>query len=193
MKAGLTAAIGRSRRFPWRASRAALSRATTAASATRSWSRSAAKSAPAAAPRIVMGDLNDVAWSHTSRLFRKVAGVRDPRVGRGPYPTFPAGLPLLAWPLDHIFVTPHFRLLSIDRLGDIGSDHWPMLFGLCLVSDPGPQTERQGGAVRSPRGCEGRARGRRRGARRGKSWLGSAPTNCSSPAGWPRAAAGRRR
>jgi endonuclease/exonuclease/phosphatase (EEP) superfamily protein YafD len=86
---------------------------------------------------IVMGDLNDVAWSHSSRLFRRVAGVRDPRVGRGPYPTFPANLPLLAWPLDHLFVTPHFQLVSIDRLGDIGSDHRPMLFDLCLVSNPG--------------------------------------------------------
>jgi endonuclease/exonuclease/phosphatase (EEP) superfamily protein YafD len=85
---------------------------------------------------IVIGDLNDVAWSHTSRLFRKVAGMRDPRVGRGPYPTFPAGMPLFAWPLDHIFVTPHFKLVSIDRLADIGSDHRPMLFGLCLASDP---------------------------------------------------------
>jgi endonuclease/exonuclease/phosphatase (EEP) superfamily protein YafD len=85
---------------------------------------------------IVMGDLNDVAWSQSSRLFRRLSGVRDPRVGRGLYPTFPAHLPLLAWPLDHIFVTPHFRLLSIDRLPDIGSDHLPMLFGLCLVSDP---------------------------------------------------------
>lgn len=85
---------------------------------------------------IVMGDLNDVAWSHSSRLFRRVAGMRDPRVGRGPYPTFPAGMPLLSWPLDHIFVTPHFRLVSIDRLPGIGSDHRPMLFELCLVRDP---------------------------------------------------------
>ena len=85
---------------------------------------------------MVMGDLNDVAWSHSSRLFRRLSGVLDPRVGRGPYPTFPAHLPLLAWPLDHIFVTPHFRLLSIDRLPDIGSDHLPMLFTLCLANDP---------------------------------------------------------
>ena len=85
---------------------------------------------------IVMGDMNDVAWSHSSRLFRRLSGMKDPRVGRGPYPTFPAGLPLLAWPLDHIFVTPHFRLVSIDRLPDIGSDHRPILFGLCLVRAP---------------------------------------------------------
>lgn len=85
---------------------------------------------------IVMGDLNDVAWSHTSRLFQRLSGTRDARVGRGLYPTYPAHLPLLAWPLDHLFVTPHFRLTQIDRRGDIGSDHWPMLFGLCLQRDP---------------------------------------------------------
>lgn len=82
---------------------------------------------------IVLGDLNDVAWSHTSRLFRRLAGMGDPRVGRGPYPTFPADYPWLSWPLDHVFVSPHFALLDMGRVGDIGSDHRPMLFDLCLV------------------------------------------------------------
>ena len=91
---------------------------------------------------IVMGDLNDVAWSHTSRLFRRLSGMLDPRVGRGPYPTYPADLPWLSWPLDHIFVTPHFRLLAIDRLPDIGSDHRPMLFALCLDRDPDERIQR---------------------------------------------------
>jgi endonuclease/exonuclease/phosphatase (EEP) superfamily protein YafD len=83
-------------------------------------------------PAIVMGDLNDVAWSHTSRLFRRLSGTNDPRVGRGPYPTYPSDYPLLSWPLDHIFVTPHFELVSIDRHDLPGSDHRAMLFGLCL-------------------------------------------------------------
>lgn len=96
---------------------------------------------------IVMGDLNDVAWSHSSRVFRRLSGMLDPRVGRGPYPTFPAELPMFAWPLDHIFVTEHFRLLRIDRLGDIGSDHWPMLFGLCLAR---PAAERLEGTATPP-------------------------------------------
>ena len=82
---------------------------------------------------IVMGDLNDVAWSRTSRLFKKVAGMGDPRVGRGFYPTFDANYPLLRWPLDHLFVSPHFDVMAVDRLRDIGSDHFPMFFRLCLT------------------------------------------------------------
>lgn len=84
---------------------------------------------------IVIGDLNDVGWSRTSRLFRKVAGMADPRVGRGFYPTFNANYPLLRWPLDHLFVSPHFELMQIDLLPDIGSDHLPIYFRLCLKAD----------------------------------------------------------
>ena len=84
---------------------------------------------------IVMGDLNDVAWSHTSRLFKKASGMGDPRVGRGFYPTFNAKHPLMRWPLDHLFVSPHFVLMEIDVLPSIGSDHFPIFFRLCL-KDP---------------------------------------------------------
>jgi endonuclease/exonuclease/phosphatase (EEP) superfamily protein YafD len=85
---------------------------------------------------IVMGDLNDVAWSRTSRIFREVGGMADPRIGRGFYPTFNANYPLLRWPLDHLFVSPHFQLMQIDLLPDIGSDHLPIFFRLCLKEDP---------------------------------------------------------
>ena len=86
---------------------------------------------------IVMGDLNDVAWSRTSRLFKKVAGMGDPRVGRGFYPTFTAEYPLLRWPLDHVFVSPHFEVMELDVLPDIGSDHFPIFFRLCLTDRAG--------------------------------------------------------
>ena len=84
---------------------------------------------------IVIGDLNDVAWSRTSSLFREVAGMNDSRVGRGFYPTFNANYPLLQWPLDHLFVSPHFELIGIERLPNFGSDHFPMMFRLCLKAD----------------------------------------------------------
>ena len=86
---------------------------------------------------LVLGDLNDVAWSRTSKLFLDVSGMKDPRVGRGLYPTFNAKYPLLRWPLDHMFVTPHFRVQRIDRLGRIGSDHFPILYRVCLTEPAG--------------------------------------------------------
>ena len=84
-------------------------------------------------PTLAMGDFNDVAWSHTSHLFKRIGGYLDPRVGRGPYATFPADWPLLRWPLDHVFVSPDFAVRSIRILEDVGSDHLPIAAELCLL------------------------------------------------------------
>ena len=81
-------------------------------------------------PTIVAGDFNDVAWSHTSRLFRRISRLLDPRVGRGMYNTYHARHSLLRWPLDHVFVSDTFLLRGLKRLPAFGSDHFPILIAL---------------------------------------------------------------
>ncbi|MDB5250319.1 MAG: hypothetical protein JWQ40_4713 [Segetibacter sp.] len=77
-------------------------------------------------PVIVMGDLNDVAWSYVTELFRKTTGLLDPRRGRGFYSTFSANHWFMRFPLDYVFCSSHFGLVHMERLAHNGSDHFPM-------------------------------------------------------------------
>jgi endonuclease/exonuclease/phosphatase (EEP) superfamily protein YafD len=86
-------------------------------------------------PTVVAGDLNDVAWSPTSQLFARLASLLDPRRGRGFYNSFNANNPILRWPLDHVFHSHHFRLVALQRLPNIGSDHFPMMVELSYEPD----------------------------------------------------------
>ncbi len=88
-------------------------------------------------PVVVGGDLNDVAWSHTTRLFQELSGLLDPRVGRGTFSTFHADHWWLRYPLDHVFHSDHFALRELRRLDHVGSDHFPMLIELEM--NPGVQ------------------------------------------------------
>ncbi len=93
-------------------------------------------------PTIVMGDLNDVAWSHTTRLFQRLSGLLDPRRGRGFFNSFHAGNPLFRFPLDHFFHSEAFHLVEIRRLGKVGSDHFPMLIELAYQPEDAKEQPR---------------------------------------------------
>ena len=93
----------------------------------------ARRAAHSGLPVMAIGDFNDVAWSHTSQLFKRVGGYLDARIGRGTFATFPARTPLLGWPLDHMFVSPEFKVRGLEVLEDVGSDHLPIHSRLCLT------------------------------------------------------------
>lgn len=99
-------------------------------------------------PVVVAGDFNDVAWSHSTALFKRLSSLLDPRVGRGLYNSYPVDYPPLRYPLDHVFVSNNFRLLALRRLPSVGSDHFPILVALshepdAAMTQPEPQP-RQG-------------------------------------------------
>jgi endonuclease/exonuclease/phosphatase (EEP) superfamily protein YafD len=81
-------------------------------------------------PVIVMGDLNDVAWSYTTELFRKTSRLLDPRRGRGFFSTFNAKSLVMRFPLDYVFCSNDIGLIRMQRLPKNGSDHFAMFIHL---------------------------------------------------------------
>jgi endonuclease/exonuclease/phosphatase (EEP) superfamily protein YafD len=86
-------------------------------------------------PVVVCGDMNDVVWSRTTRLFKKMTGMIDPRVGRGFFSTYHAGYKLMRFPLDHLFHTKDLYVDTMERSANFGSDHFAMFYEIKLRTD----------------------------------------------------------
>lgn len=91
-------------------------------------------------PSVVLGDLNDVAWSPTTSMFKQTGGLLDPRRGRGFFNTYPAGVPGFRYPLDYVFQSRHFAVCDMRVLPRFQSDHLPLLAVLCLRDESAGQT-----------------------------------------------------
>ena len=85
-------------------------------------------------PGVIAGDLNATPWEEAIERMRRIARLIDPRRGYGYVPTFSAEHWFESWPLDHVFHEGGFATMSLQRLGDFGSDHFPYIVRLCRTT-----------------------------------------------------------
>ncbi|NND61563.1 MAG: endonuclease/exonuclease/phosphatase family protein, partial [Flavobacteriaceae bacterium] len=100
-------------------------------------------------PTVVCGDMNDVVWSRISRLFKKITGMIDPRVGRGFFPTYHAKFWLLRFPLDHLFHTKDLFVGRMERTNYFGSDHFGMYYEIHSKDLSTPKNPEMNGSISS--------------------------------------------
>ena len=71
----------------------------------------------------------------------EVIGVDGEWIGRGFYNSYNAKNPLARFPLDHIFHSEHFKLIRLERLPAIGSDHFPIYAELLYAPEAPAEQE----------------------------------------------------
>jgi endonuclease/exonuclease/phosphatase (EEP) superfamily protein YafD len=81
-------------------------------------------------PVIALGDLNITMWSPHYQSFIQTSQLHNTRQGFGILPSWPAHLPVLQIPLDHILVSSDIQVTT-TRIGPhLSSDHLPVLADL---------------------------------------------------------------
>ena len=98
----------------------------------------AARSAAVDGPLVVAGDFNLTPYSPFFGDWLAASGLTDTRRHRTPSVSWPALLPILGIPIDHVAVSPEFAILSHRRLPDFGSDHYGVLVELALRAPEQP-------------------------------------------------------
>ncbi|MDC7998937.1 endonuclease/exonuclease/phosphatase family protein [Gilvibacter sediminis] len=88
--------------------------------------------AESSCPTVVAGDFNVVCWSRISKRFAELSKLKDARIGRGFFSTFPAQWPLLRFPLDLIFHSQTIQIKTLKVLPSVDSDHLPLFSSFCI-------------------------------------------------------------
>jgi endonuclease/exonuclease/phosphatase (EEP) superfamily protein YafD len=81
-------------------------------------------------PLVICGDLNSTPYSPYFDRLRRASGTADARRGQGFGMSWPSFMPLAGVPIDHCLTRGPFATESVERLHDVGSDHYPMLVTL---------------------------------------------------------------
>lgn len=92
----------------------------------------AERRAAIAGPVIVAGDFNVTPYSPYYSDWLAATRLTDSRYGRTLSASWPAVLPILGIPIDHVAVSNEFTILSHHRLPAFGSDHWGIMAELAL-------------------------------------------------------------
>lgn len=86
-------------------------------------------------PYMVVGDFNATTWSWPFRNLLEVGGLHNSQVGFGVQPSFAAtSNPFFRVPIDHLVHSDHLRVRERWLGPPMGSDHFPLLVDLELVS-----------------------------------------------------------
>ena len=89
---------------------------------------------------ILLGDMNTTSWSYTFQDLLHESGLHDSRRGFGLQPTWPANLPLMRVPIDHVLHSSGIQISHRCTGPFSGSDHRPVIVDFCLLMDAGPST-----------------------------------------------------
>ena len=85
-------------------------------------------------PTVVAGDFNATPWSHVFGPLTE-SGLRNSQRGFGLAPSFPVdGSFLTRVPIDHLLHSSHLAVADRWLGPDLGSDHFPLVVDLALVS-----------------------------------------------------------
>ncbi|MBX3178774.1 MAG: endonuclease/exonuclease/phosphatase family protein [Candidatus Hydrogenedentes bacterium] len=84
----------------------------------------------AGGPAVLIGDLNITMYSPVYRRFARAANLRNAREGHGAAGTWPAWLPIMRLPIDHVLLHGKIESVSCNAIKNGASDHRSLLVDL---------------------------------------------------------------